>query len=364
MVYQPRETLSGRGELETFAKKLGIVIVALVLVALVWAVRQVLILVFIAAVLAAGIAPAVHRVRVWTRRYLRRNIARGTAVVIVYFPFLILVLMLAFILVPRLIADVHALGAQLPMLLERNVILPLEHYLPMGGVRAYVRGGIHVPSENMILYVRNVATVVASFVAVLFMIVYMLIDARRLRNMILLLYPAAVRGDRAATMTRIGRRMSSWLSGQLILAAIIGVATFAGLLLLRIPYALPLALLATIGEMVPVIGPIVGAVPTLCIAILHSRWQFWSVLAMAIVFQKLENFFIAPRVMSRKVKISPLAVFIAFMIGGSLLGIIGAVMAIPVAAIVQVAFDEVFVARRERRQDVGRPGTLLKRDRR
>jgi predicted PurR-regulated permease PerM len=130
------------------------------------------------------------------------------------------------------------------------------------------------------------------------------------------------------------------------------------MLVLRIPYALPLALFATLGEMVPVIGPIVGFTPALAIAMLHSRWQFWSVLAAAIVMQKVENFIIAPRVMSRKVSISPLSAFIAFMIGASLLGIVGALMAIPVAAILQVAFEEMFVGRRERRQDVLRAGTL------
>jgi predicted PurR-regulated permease PerM len=139
-----------------------------------------------------------------------------------------------------------------------------------------------------------------------------------------------------------------------------GVVMFVAMLLLRIPYALPLALFATLGEMVPVIGPIVGFTPALAIAILHSRWQFWSVLLIAVVMQKVENFVIAPRVMSRKVSISPLTAFIAFMIGASLIGIIGALMAIPVAAILQVAFEEVFVVRRERRQDVFRAGTLTK----
>ena len=138
-------------------------------------------------------------------------------------------------------------------------------------------------------------------------------------------------------LSRMGRRMSSWLSAQIILSVIIGVATFIGLLILRIPYALPLA-----------------------IALLHSHWQFWSVLIFAIVLQKVENLLIVPRVMSRKVSISPLAVFIAFMIGASLLGLIGAIIAIPVAAIVQVAFEEVFIKRRERRLDLDRAGTLMR----
>lgn len=350
-----------RGELDLFARKTAIVLAFVAGAALLWSVRHVLILVFIAAVVAAGIAPAVHRVRVIGRHWLHRNIPRGTAVLVVYFPFAILVISLAIFLVPRIINDTRELGAQLPTLLERNIFTPLERFVPVDGARALVREGIRVPRPRLFLYARTVASAIASFVAVLFMVVYMLIDAHRLRNMILLLYPESVRGQRSRTMTRIGRRMTSWLAGQLIICATMGVAMFVGLFALRIPYALPLAILAAIGEMVPVLGPILSAVPALALALLHSRWQFWSVLALALVLQKLENFFLVPRVMARKVKLSPLAVFIAFLAGGSLLGIIGAIMAIPVAAIVQVAFDESFVERRERRHDFTRAGTLARR---
>jgi len=159
----------------------------------------------------------------------------------------------------------------------------------------------------------------------------------------------------------MGRRMSSWLSAQLLLAAIIGIFTFAGLAILGIPYALPLAILAAFGEVIPVIGPIVSSIPALAVAILHSRWQFWAVLVFYFMLQKFENYIVVPRVMSSKVSISPLAVFIAFMMGASILGFIGAIIAIPVAAIIQVTFEEVFVSRRERRQDSGRAGTLLRR---
>ena len=260
-----------------------------------------------------------------------------------------------------MIDESRDLGAQLPVMVERNILKPLERYMPVGAAREALTHGFKLPRASLFLYVRNTAEVVASIVAVLFMVVYMLLDAHRLRNLILLFCPADTRARRRRTLDRIARRMSAWLSGQLILSAIIGVATFIGLLLLRIPYALPLAILAMFGELVPVIGPIVGTAPALIIAMLHSRWQFWSVLAMVLVLQKSENLFIAPRVMSRRVRISPLAAFIAFMMGGALLGIPGAIMAIPVAAIVQVAFEEAFVKRRERRMDEIRAGTLLRR---
>lgn len=345
MLYRP-------GELETFTRKVLVVTALGIALVLLWFARHVLILIFIAAVLAAGIAPAVHRVRVVGRRIVRRNIPRGTAILIVFFPFVILVAVLGFVVAPRVVADTHALSSQFPMLLDR--LIPAS-------ARAYLRGAIEMPRSSVVFVMRSAAAGIASVVAILFMVVYMLIDAHKLRNMILLLYPEDVRGERRRVMNRIARRMSSWLSGQLILCAIFGVATFIGLLILRIPYALPLALLAALGELVPVIGPIVGTIPALAIALLQSRWQFWSVLAIALVLQKIENFFVAPRVMARKLRISPLAVFIAFMIGGSLLGIAGAIMAIPVAAILQVTYDEVFITRRERRRDLLRAGVLAKR---
>ena len=351
-----------RSELELFTKKVLIVAAIVAVAALLWFARDVMLLIFIAAALAAGIAPAVRRVRLFWRYQFRRKLSRGAAVMIVYMPLVIAALALALFVVPRFNADTSELGARLPILIDQNILKPLERFMPLGSVREQLRGGIEMPRSRVFAYMRNAVTTVASALAVLFMIAYMLIDADRLRNLFLLTVPPHDRGRRRRMLMRIATRMSSWLSAQLLLSTIIGVATFVGLVFLRIPYALPLAILAAVGELIPVIGPTVGAIPVLCFALLQSRWQFWSYLVFAILLQKAENLFIVPRVMAKKVSISPLAVFIAFMIGASLLGIVGAIMAIPIAAIVQVAFDEAFVARRERRQDVDRAGTLLRRE--
>lgn len=350
------------GELTLFTRKVAIVVAGAILLGLFWLVRNVLFLIFIAAVLAAGISPAVLRVRILWRYRFRRHLRRGTAVMIVYLPFVVAVLVLALVVLPRLVVDMRALGSHLPALIEQNILTPLERYVPVGVLREELREGIDLPRSSVFVAMRGAATVIGSIIAVLFMVAYMLIDAERLRNLFLLVYAPDIRGDRRRVLYRVGRRMSSWMSAQLLLCAIIGTATFFGLLLLRIPYALPLAILAAIGELVPVLGPTIGAIPALGMALLHSPWQFWAVLAFAVILQKAENLFIVPRVMSRKVHVSPLAVFIAFMMGASLLGIVGAIMAIPVAAIVQVAFGEAFIARRERRQDVDRAGTLLGRE--
>jgi predicted PurR-regulated permease PerM len=348
------------GELELFAKKAAIVAGFVLGFFLLWRVRGVIVLVFIAAVIAAGIAPAVQRVRLCWRFWFHRNIPRGAAVLLVYVPFLVVMLLLATIVVPRLLSEAQMLGLEFPTLVQKNITEPLERYFPMIDL-SYLANGGSIPRSSVFFYVRSTATAIASFIAVLFMVAYMLVDAHRLRNTILLFYPANVRAERRQTLNRMAARMSSWLLAQLILSAIMGGAIFVALLFLRIPFALPLAIVAMVGEIVPVIGPIVGCTPALLMALLHSRWQFWSLLIIVVVLQKLENLFIAPRVMAKKVSISPLAAFIAFMSGAALLGIAGAIIAIPITAIVQVAFEEVFVERRERRMDLERAGTLLRR---
>lgn len=360
MALYPRPADRPRSELELFTRKALIVAGVVAACAFLWAARDVLLLIFIAAVLAAGISPIVRRVRILWRYSFHRKLSRGTAVMIVYLPFLAVVIAVGLLIVPRFIADTRELGQQLPGLIEKNILVPLERYVPVGFLREELHNGVELPRSRVFAYMRNAAAAIASIFAVLFMVAYMLIDAERLRNLFLLVYPPEVRGRRRRTLVRIGKRMSAWLSAQLLLSAIIGIATFVGFTLMRIPYALPLAIIAAVGELIPMIGPTIGAVPALIVALLSSRWQFWSVLAFAILLQKAENYLIVPRVMASKVAVSPLAVFIAFLFGASLLGVMGAILAIPMAAIAQVAFDEAFVKHRERRQDLDRAGTLLR----
>jgi predicted PurR-regulated permease PerM len=351
---------AGSDDLALFTRKVTIVVAFVLMLVLLWEAREVVVLVLIAAALATGIAPVVRRVRAGWRFLFHRRLSRGAAVAMVYLPFLVLVLLIGILIVPRLIVEGRELGAKMPVLIERNVLQPLEPYIPAELIREEMREGIELPRSRVFFYVRSVAAGVASVLAVLFLVAYMLIDAERLRNMFLLVYSPSERGEKRRTLMRIAKRLSGWLSAQLLLSAIIGVCSFAGYMLLGIPYALPLAIIAAVGELIPMIGPTIGAVPALAIALLHSPWQFWAVLVFAVLLQKAENLFIVPRVMAGKVSISPLAVFVAFMIGASILGVVGAIMAIPCAAVAQVAFEEAFVARRERRQDAERAGTLLR----
>jgi predicted PurR-regulated permease PerM len=339
-----------------FRKKIAMVVLVAGFLILLWYTRRIVLLMFIAAVLAAGIAPAVRRVQVWFRMHTRWRVPRVVAVLLVYFPFLGGAVLVSALGLPYVIAELQELGKVLPRLIDEQLLDPLRRFLPVDEIqKALFAAAGEAPLFG---YLVGAVTLVTSIVVILALIVYMLMDAERLRNLFLLYFPPDERAQKRRLIRRVSRRMSSWLAGQMILGLMVGTATFIGLVLLGVPYALPLAIFAAFGELIPIVGPIVSAVPALAIALIEGPWQFWAVLALFIVIQQVENYVLVPRVMGKKVSVSPLAVFVAFLIGATLLGIVGAIIAVPAVAIVQVLFEEMFVTRRERRLDSARPGTL------
>jgi predicted PurR-regulated permease PerM len=147
--------------------------------------------------------------------------------------------------------------------------------------------------------------------------------------------PRIEKATRAATV-----KISAWLNGQLLLGTIIGVTAAIGLWLMGIPYFYVLALIAGIGEMIPVVGPFIAAIPAVAVAATISWQKALMVAVFFLIQQQVENHVLVPKIMERQVGISAVMVIIALLVGGSLLGIVGAILAVPTAAIVQVVFQQ------------------------
>ena len=126
----------------------------------------------------------------------------------------------------------------------------------------------------------------------------------------------------------------------MFLAGVIGASSAVGLYALGVPYFYVLALVAALGEIVPVVGPILAAIPAVAVGFSVSPQTGLFVLIFVLVQQQVENHFLVPKVMARQVGVSAVTVIIALLIGGSVLGIIGAVLAVPSAAILQVVIQE------------------------
>jgi predicted PurR-regulated permease PerM len=190
-------------------------------------------------------------------------------------------------------------------------------------------------------YFLTVISGLLDVLMILLLALYITTDGPRIGRYLRAFLPPDRHEQAARITSRIFIRLGGWVSGQILLCLIIGTMSWLGLTVIGVPYAVVLALIAGIMEAVPNIGPIIAAVPAILIAALYSPWQALLVAILYLVIQQLENYVIVPRVMSKAVELHPLAVLLALMIGGELMGVLGAVLAVPVTAAVSVVVDEI-----------------------
>ncbi|KKS14295.1 MAG: hypothetical protein UU67_C0003G0017 [Candidatus Daviesbacteria bacterium GW2011_GWB1_41_5] len=167
----------------------------------------------------------------------------------------------------------------------------------------------------------------------------MLLDREKIEN-----YATSFFGVRQEKVQKILRlveeKLGAWLRGQVVLSLLIGAMTYAGLLILGVEFALPLAILAGLLEVVPVIGPIIAAIPAVLLALTVSPFQAGLVTGLYVAIQQLEGHVVVPQVMRRAVGLNPLLVILAISVGGRLLGIGGALLAVPIAVVIQLVLQE------------------------
>jgi predicted PurR-regulated permease PerM len=145
---------------------------------------------------------------------------------------------------------------------------------------------------------------------------------------------------------KIEMKLGAWVRGEIILMLIVGLTTYIGLTILGVEYALPLAVIAGVLELVPTIGPIISSIPAILIALVQGPVLAIAVLAMYILIQQAENNFLVPKVMEKAVGVLPLITIASLLIGGTLFGVIGAVIAVPAVVILHVLFEEYVESRK------------------
>jgi len=315
--------------------------------ALAWAlylVRSALLLVYISALVAIGLAPlaaAIERQPL----YGRRRMPRWVAILIIYLGFLAGLVGLGVLVIPPLVMQARDLWTALPAMLERGQqwliergLLAREMSVSEAIAQAPVGGTDAVGAVVMAIW-GFIGGIFGLF-AILILAFYLLVDADNLVRLFVRLFPPAERPRVEDACRRVSHKLSAWLGGQLLLAGIIGTTAALGLFLLGVPYFYVLALIAGIGELIPIVGPLLAAVPAVAIAFTVSPALALAVAVFFVVQQQVENHVLVPKVMERQVGVSAVAVIVALLLGGTLLGVVGAILAVPTVAILQVLFEE------------------------
>lgn len=318
-----------------------------VTVALAWAlylVRNALLLVYISALVAIGLAPLAAAIERQTL-YGRRRVPRWVAITIIYLCFLAVLVGLGVLVIQPLVMQARELWAELPAMMQRAQQWLMERGLL--GRAISVREAIEQSPVGGTDAVGAVVAAILGFVGGIFGLVtililafYLLLDADNLVRLFVRLFPAAEQPRVEDACRRVTHKVSGWLGGQLLLAGIIGSTAAIGLFLMGVPYFYVLALIAGIGEMIPIVGPLLAAVPAVAVGFTVSPALALGVTAFFVLQQQVENHVLVPKVMERQVGVSAVAVIVALLLGGMLLGVVGAILAVPTVAILQVLFEE------------------------
>jgi len=213
--------------------------------------------------------------------------------------------------------------------------LPLELTLPSGQMPV-TTVDTSDPIRLIGQAVGNLGSAIFMFIAVLLLAYYWLVEGDMLIRRVVLRFHLEQREEIRALIAEIEVKIGSYFRGQLLLCLIIGVFSLVAFVLIGVPNALMLSLISGLTEAVPVLGPTIGAVPAILMTLSTApEKSLWVILALVLI-QGLENNFLVPRIMDKSVGVNPLITILSIAAFGLLFGIVGAILAIPLAAILQI----------------------------
>jgi predicted PurR-regulated permease PerM len=323
--------------------------------------REVVIQLLLAVIVAAGMTPLVDRIaqprdlgiggRTWTP-------PRALVVLMLYLLLLATIGVIGALVAPPVVDDIEDLISRLPdyaasfqawldtapqqypFLAGFNLDFDQELGDQLRALSAQL-AAILGQTANLVRVLFGVLGGALNGILVLVLALYITQDSDRIQRYLVGFLPPDRQEQAMRVSARIGDRLGGWLRGQILLSAIIGTITLVGLSVIGVRYAVVLALIAAIGEAIPLVGPIISAVPAIAVALFQSPLQGLLTLVLYILVQQLENHLVVPKVMERAVALHPLAVIIALLAGSQLLGVTGAILSVPVTAALSVVLSEV-----------------------
>jgi len=344
----PGRPLSRRSPFRmAFSAALGVALAYGLVMALI-EIRSVLLLLLTAAFLAIGLNPAVEALE---RRHMRRGFAVGAvlAVVLTFF------VGFGFAVVPPIVEQAQELVVQAPdyvsELRTNERIARLDErfgLLDRAEQRLEDPERLGMTAAGGVLNVgRIVLGFLVSALTVLIVTLYFLANLPSIKANAFRLVPRTRRARVGLLTDEILSRVGGYVAGAVTIAGLAAVLTFLLLQMLQVPFAVALSMVVFLTGLIPLIGATIGAVVITTVALFTSIQAGVIVAVYFLIYQQVENYLLYPRIMQRSVDVSPAATVVAVLIGGSLLGVLGALLAIPIAAAIQLVLNEVVAPRQD-----------------
>jgi predicted PurR-regulated permease PerM len=314
--------------------------------ALAWRLREVLVLVYVSALFAVVLTPLVNSIMQYEVRG-GRHISRGVAIVLLL-AFALLALLIFFTLgLPPVIRDIHQfatdLPARIPGILQKIKRLPLADKLGVDAIAEKAENALSATAEYLFASFPNWMGRIFDLLTAFILCVYFMLEGEFAYQWFLSLFATEPRVRLDATLQKAEVRMSKWLLGQGLLMLILGVSSTVVFGILHVRYFFLLGVLMGLLNIIPIAGGVVTIVLVGAVAALDSWTKMAGVFAFYLLYVNLENAYLTPRIMRSSVNLMGLTVLIALLAGTQLAGVVGALVAVPTAALVAVLMDEYMV---------------------
>lgn len=308
-----------------------------------------LVLIVLAVILATAINPLamlVHDRRLPPGGW---RIPKIAVILLLYTALLVLLGLAAALIAPTLVEQGQALVNNLPEIMGRlqqflNNLQARFPFIPHISLSSIDIGPLLqqlFPQPTHFLgYAFTFVGALFSIILVFIMAIYFVLFGDDVIDFFVSFFPKEHRTRARQAVSEMGDRLGLWLGGQLLLSLVIFLATYIALLIFGIPFPILLAAIAGLAELIPFLGPPIGFVATAAVAVFVSPLALIEISAFYIVLQQVESNWLAPAILSRVMNVSPLVILLALLAGGALLGIIGALLSVPVAAAVYVLVIE------------------------
>jgi predicted PurR-regulated permease PerM len=322
------------------------VAVVAIMLAMMWAAREALMIIYISAIIAMGFSPLVRLIERPHTSGRQRRIPRTFAILTIYLAIVAVVVVIGLLVIPPLIDQAGELWARAPqafsdlqrwlirykLLTHRVTIEEAVQNAPAGS------GGNAVGTVLLAIY--SLIGGIFGVVTILILSFYFLVEAQSLFEWVTRFIPERNRVHFVTASRESVNKVSAWLGAQFILAAVMGTFAAVGLGFIGVPYFYVVALIAAVGETIPIVGPVLGGISAVTVALSVSPKMALTVGTYFLVLHQLEANILVPKIMEKRVGVSPVTVLIALLIGGALWGLVGAILAIPTAAILSVIISE------------------------
>lgn len=310
----------------------------------IYLIKDVLAILFIALIFSSALDP-------WVDWLKSKKIPRVVGILLIYLVLFIAVSSVFYLIIPPIAEEVGELAANFPRYLEKIIsgFSAFKEYSVEHGLIDDIKENLGSVSSNLqkaaggvFSTVTNIFGGIFSFFLILVMTFYMVVEENAIKKLIWSIAPAKHQPYIMQLINRMQIKIGLWLRGQLILSFIVFVLIYTGLLILKVKYALVLALIAGLVEFVPYLGPMLAAIPAVFLAFTQAPMLALFVAVLYYIVQLVENNILVPKVMQKAVGLNPIVSIAVLLMGFKIAGVAGAILSIPVATAASVFIKDLF----------------------